>query len=85
MGVTVMARGRRGRGGGQQLLVLLSLLLVTLVTFLQAVVDYLQSHSIGAYMPTWQRILIITVAIMGFIGFLLAYLANSRSTRSPIP
>ncbi len=79
------ARGRRGRGGGQQVLVLLSLFLVTMVTFLQAIIDYLQSRSYGAYMPTWQRILIVAVAVLGFLGFLLAYLANSKSSRSPIP
>ncbi len=80
-----MTRRSRRRSGGVHLLVLLSLFLVTLVTFLQAVVDWLQSMSTGAYQPLWQRILIALVAFLGFLGFLLAYIANSRSKRSPIP
>jgi len=66
-------------------LALIALLLVTLTTFLQNVIDYLQSKSIGAYQPTWQRILIVTVLFLSLLGFVIAYIANSRSKKSPIP
>ena len=77
--------GRKRRRSRSELLVLVSLLLVTLVTFLQAVVDYLQSKTIGAYLPEWQRYLIMLIAVLGFLGLLLAYIANSKSRYSPIP
>ena len=79
--------GRRFKGGrgSNQLYLLISLFLVTLVTFLQALVDYLQSLSQGAYMPKWQQVLILSVAFLAFLGLLFSYIANSRSKVSPIP
>ena len=75
----------RTRSSNTSVFMLLSLFLVTLVTFLQALVDYLQSLSKGAYMPKWQQILILTVAFLAFLGLLLSYVANSKSSASPIP
>jgi len=79
--------GRRfgKRSSGTQLFMLLGLLLVCLTTFVQAMIDYLQSKSMGAYQPTWQRILILMVVALSFTGLLFSYLANKRSRVSPIP
>ncbi len=78
-----MTRRRRRVNSGA--LALIALFLVTLTTFLQNVIDYLQSMSIGAYQPTWQRILIALVLMLSLIGFIVAYMANSKSRKSPIP
>lgn len=78
-----MTRRRRRVNSGA--LALIALFLVTLTTFLQNVIDYLQSMSIGAYQPTWQRILIFLVLMLSLIGFIVAYMANSKSRKSPIP
>ncbi|MCD6300908.1 MAG: hypothetical protein J7L82_02440 [Staphylothermus sp.] len=66
-------------------LALIALFLVTLTTFIQNIIDWLQSMSIGAYQPLWQRILILVVLFLSFLGFLIAYMANSKDKRSPIP
>ena len=78
-----MTRRRRRVNSGA--LALIALFLVTLTTFLKNVIDYLQSMSIGAYQPTWQRILIALVLMLSLIGFIVAYMANSKSRKSPIP
>ena len=78
-----MTKRRRRVNSGA--LALIALFLVTLTTFLQNVIDYLQSMSIGAYQPTWQRILIALVLMLSLIGFIVAYMANSKSRKSPIP
>ena len=81
-----MARGKKSRRkSNSSMLALIALFLVTLTTFIQNVIDYLQSKSIGAYQPTWQRILIAIVLLLSFIGFIIAYIANARDKRSPIP
>jgi len=76
---------RRTRRNNSGALALIALFLVTLTTFIQNIIDWLQSMSIGAYQPLWQRILIITVLLLSFLGFLIAYMANSKDKRSPIP
>ena len=76
---------RRRKKDASGVLALIALFIVTLTTFLQNVIDYLQSKSIGAYQPTWQRILIALVLLLSFIGFIIAYMANARSGKSPIP
>ncbi len=80
-----MGRVRKRSRDKSGTLALIALFLVTLTTFLQNVIDYLQSKSIGAYQPTWQRILIVLVLFLSLLGFIIAYLANSRSRKSPIP
>ncbi len=79
------SRARRHRRPGSSTLALIALFLVTLTTFIQNVIDWLQSMSIGAYQPLWQRILIISVLLLSLVGFLVAYAANSKSKKSPIP
>ena len=80
-----MARRSRRRRSGSETFALIALFMVALTTFLQIIVDYLQSKSTGAYLPTWQRILIAIVLLLSFIGFIIAYIANARDKRSPIP
>ena len=80
-----MPRRTSRRRDNSGILALIALLIVTLTTFLQNVIDYLQSKSIGAYQPEWQRILIVFVLLLSFIGFIIAYMANSKNKYSPIP
>jgi len=71
--------GRRvgRRDSGSDVILYLSILLVALTTFLQAVVDWLQSMSQGAYAPNWQRYLIMVIVLMAMMGLFFS-LHNKR-------
>ncbi|OYT39155.1 MAG: hypothetical protein B6U89_04550 [Desulfurococcales archaeon ex4484_58] len=72
---------RKRRNDNSGVLALITLFIVTLTIFLQSVIDYFQSKSIGAYQPMWQRILIVLVLFLSLLGFIIAYIANSRSKK----
>lgn len=52
---------------------IIGLFLVAVTTFLQNIIDLLQSYSSGAYMPVWQRILIFLVLFLSMLGVFYAY------------
>jgi len=80
-----MARRSRRRRSCSETFALIALFMVALTTFLQIIVDYLQSKSTGAYLPTWQRLLLLFIFILSMTGLLASYMANARSSKSPIP
>jgi len=74
-----MGRRRTSRGDdGSDIILYLSILLVALTTFLQAVVDWLQSMSHGAYLPNWQRYLVIVIVLMALMGLFFSLHSKKR-------
>jgi len=74
-----MGRRRASRGDdGSDIILYLSILLVALTTFLQAIVDWLQSMSHGAYQPQWQRYLILIIVLMAMMGLFFSLHSKRR-------
>jgi len=68
-----MGRRRKSRGDdGSALILYLSILVTALVAVLGALTDWFQSMSQGAYMPFWQRVMIIITLLLSLFALLLS-------------
>jgi len=65
--------GRRtSRSSESALILYLSILVTAMAAVLGALTDWFQSMSQGAYLPTWQRVMIVVTLLLSLFALMLS-------------